>query len=357
MEDIIVFGHGRYYISKENTIKQVYNVVAFLDNAVKIDEESYDNGVPILNPEHIKTIPSIPILIMSVNFFQMAVQLFEFGVNESRIRFGTSIIPYYDNVECLFDKTKDCVKAENKKIILYCPLKRYEFEYETEYKQVLRAIMAESDTNIKLFDDMPVKPMSRRFGLEYGKAVDRFYIEMFLNENKRFIKGDIMEIAEATYTNMFGNNVKSTFVLHVNGWGKNSIKGNLETGEGIIENSIDCLICTQTLEHIFNTKATVKNIYRLLKKGGTALITVAGIKQISLYDYYNWGEFWRFTKQSMYRLLVETFEESKMEVFSYGNIKTTVAMLYGVCQEQLNKQDFEYNDEQYPLIVAARVQK
>lgn len=46
-----------------------------------------------------------------------------------------------------------------------------------------------------------------------------------------------------------------------------------------------------------------------------------------------------------------------MEVFSYGNIKTTVAMLYGVCQEQLNKQDFEYNDEQYPLIVAARVQK
>lgn len=357
MEDIIVFGHGRYYKSKAENLKKKYNVIAFIDNAVKVDTQLNDDEIPIYNPTQSNKLPEVPIFIMSANYFEMAIQLIELGIDESRICFGTSITPYYDNVEKFFCDLKCYIEVKNKMVVLNLPQKKYEFGDELKYKETLRKVMLENDPYIKMIIDMPLKPMSRRFGLEYGKAVDRFYIEKFLNDNRKYITGNVMEIAESTYTNMFGENVKNALSLHVNGWGKNCIKGNLETGEGIIENSVDCLIFTQTLEHIYNIRETIKNIYRMLKKEGTALITVAGIKQISLYDYYNWGEYWRFTKQTMYQLLTDIFEVDKVEVISYGNIKTTFAMLYGVCQEQLKKEDFDYNDEQYPLIIAAKVRK
>lgn len=357
MEDIIIFGHGRYYKSKEENIKKKYNVIAFIDNAVKVNSQIIENEIPIYNPTQISKLPAVPIFIMSAKFFEMTIQLIELGVDNNRICFGASILPFYDNVEKFLYDFKCRIEVKNKKVALNFPEKCYEFQNESEYKETLRNVMLENDSQIKMIANMPLKPISRRFGLEYGKAVDRFYIEKFLFDNKQYITGDVMEIAENTYTNMFGENVNNALALHVNGWGKNCIKGNLETGEGIVENSVDCLICTQTLEHIFNTKETVRNIYKILKKEGTALITTASIKQISLYDYYNWGEYWRFTKQTMYRLLTDVFEEEKVEVFSYGNVKTTIAMLYGVCQEQLKSEDFEYNDEQYSLIIAAKVHK
>lgn len=96
----------------------------------------------------------------------------------------------------------------------------YTFESEKEYKETLRKIMCERDPYIKWITDMPLKPLSERFGLEYGKAIDRYYIEKFLKENKRYITGVVMEMAENTYTNMYGENIKHAYAMHVNGWGK-----------------------------------------------------------------------------------------------------------------------------------------
>lgn len=357
MEDVIVFGHGRYYQSKKDSVKKIYNVIAFIDNAVKVDEELYDEGVPIYNPAQIYKLPEVPIITMSAQFYEMAMQLTDLEVEDSRIRFGIFLAPYYDNIEKAFCDLKCNVCMEGKSFVLFCPEKRYVLKNKYEFEAVLRNMIRDRYPYIKLIVDMPSQPLSRRFGLEYGTAVDRYYIENFLNKNRRYITGDVMEIAENTYTNMFGEHVEHAYSLHVNGWGNDCIKGNLETGEGITEGSIDCLICTQTLEHILDTEKVIENIYKLLKQNGTALITVAGIKQISLYDYHNWGEYWRFTKQTFEKLFSRVFEKKKIEVFSYGNIKTTFAMLYGVCQEELSQKDFEYNDEQFPLIVAAKVRK
>ncbi len=357
MEDVIVFGHGRYYQSKKESLKKIYNVIAFIDNAVKSDEELYDEGVPIYNPAQIRKLPQVTIITMSAQFYEMAMQLTGLGIDDTCIRFGVSLVPCYDVVEKTFCDLNCNICMEGGKLVLSCSEKKYILTNKCEYEAVLRKMIRDRYPYIKLVADMPLQPLSRRFGLEYGKAVDRFYIESFLNENRKYIRGNVMEIAENTYTNMFGKNVKHAYSLHVNGWGHDCIKGNLETGEGIIEGSIDCLICTQTLECILDTEKVIKNIYKLLKSNGTALITVAGIKQISLYDYYNWGEYWRFTKQTLGKMFSRVFEREKVEVFSYGNIKTTFAMLYGVCQEELSSKDFEYNDEQFPLIVAAKVRK
>ena len=47
------------------------------------------------------------------------------------------------------------------------------------------------------------KPVSKVFGLDRGIPIDRYYIEQFLEQNKSFIKGAVLEIAESTYSKKF----------------------------------------------------------------------------------------------------------------------------------------------------------
>ena len=87
------------------------------------------------------------------------------------------------------------------------------------------------------------------------------------------------------------------------------------------------------------------------------MITGSGISQISMNDYNNWGEYWRFTRLSMERLLEEVFSRENILVKSYGNFKTAMGFLYGLSQEDLMMDDFTNNDEQYQLVVAAYARK
>lgn len=358
MNNVIIFGHGRYYKSKEEAIKETYKVMAFIDNSVREDTVLYEGDIPIYNPGRLRELPSMPIMIMSVNFWEMAMQLIELGIADENILFGMSVLPCYNNIEEIFHELKCNIKVENKKFVLMYGTEKYIFEDEEKYKEILRKIVSDRDPYIKLIADMPLTPLSRRFGLEYGKAIDRFYIEKFLAENKSDIKGTAMEIAEDRYIKMFGEDVMKTIILHVNGWGgMNVIKGNLATGEGLVENSVDCLICTQTLQFIYDIHSVVKNIYRVLKPGGTAMITVPLLSQLSLYDYKNWGCYWRFTNQSMEKILLESFDESRIKVHTYGNMKAAIAFLYGICQEEMQQSDLEYYDEQFPLIIGAICKK
>ncbi len=357
MEDIILFGHGRYYKNKEENIKKMYRVAAFIDNAIKKDEVLFDGAIPMYNPEQINKLPFMPVMIMSANFMEMAMQLVELGVDDKLIRFAVGIPPYYDQVELLFCDLKCRIQIEDKKFALLCGKEKYLFDNEAQYKETLRKIMAAKDPHIQFIADMPLQPLSRRFGLEFGKAIDRFYIEKFLYDNKKYISGTVMEIAEDRYIKMFGENILKFVMLHVNGWGEDVVKGDLSTGEGIVENSMDCLICTQTLQFIYDIHSVVKNIYKLLKPGGTALITVPLISQISLYDYKNWGCYWRFTDQSLRKLLSECFLDNRVEISTYGNMKASIAFLYGICQEEMKQSDLEYHDEQFPLIIGAVCRK
>lgn len=80
-------------------------------------------------------------------------------------------------------------------------------------------------------------------------------------------------------------------------------------------------------------------------------MTAHCLGQISLYDYHNWGEYWRFTDLSMRRLFAEVFDEEQITVRSWGSMKTAVAYQYGLCAEDMQEKDFEYQDGQYPVIV------
>jgi hypothetical protein len=358
MEKVIVFGCGRYYQSKKAELESRYDVAGFLDNAIKPGEVRKFEGKDVVSPENLSFFDeNMSIILMSAAFFEMRMQLKRLDVDAQRIKLAVLMQPYYDEIEKLLSEAAESIEAAEDGIVIRDRAGVNVFAGQDDWKAYLRTLFARKYDYIGLIAKMPNRPVSKRFALERGTAIDRIYIESFLKANRDKIQGTVMEIADSRYTKMFGSNVEQRLMLHLNGWGKGVIKGSLETGEGLIPDSVDCLICTQTIQFIYDMHEVVRNIHKLLKPGGTALVTAHCLGQISLYDYHNWGEYWRFTGQSMYRLFAENFDKGNIVVQSFGNVKTAIAYQYGLCAEDLKEEDFAYQDEQFPVIVTVSVIK
>ena len=203
-----------------------------------------------------------------------------------------------------------------------------------------------------------LQPVSRKFGFDRGMPVDRFYIETFLNENNCYIKGNLLEIADDFYSKKFGTEVEAFNILHFDSNSKKAtIIGDLASPENLPSNFTDCFICTQTLNFIYDIKTAVYGIKQLLKEGGTALITLAGLSQISRYDMDRWGDYWRFTSLSAEKLFSEVFGKENISIKTYGNVLSSIALLEGLSVGELTKDELEFVDPDYQMIIAVVAQK
>jgi len=201
-------------------------------------------------------------------------------------------------------------------------------------------------------------PISRRFGIDRGKPIDRYYIERFLESRREDIRGRVLEIGDATYTRQFGDCVERAEVLHaVAGNPEATLVGDLTTGEGVPADAFDCMILTQTFHVIYDLHAAVAHTYRALKPGGVLLATLPGISQISRYDMDRWGDYWRLTDRSARRLFESAFLPDGVTVATCGNVLAAVAFLHGLCAEELRPEELDINDPDYQLIITVRAVK
>jgi SAM-dependent methyltransferase len=195
--------------------------------------------------------------------------------------------------------------------------------------------------------------VSREFGFDRGKPVDRWYIERFLSEHRSDVRGAVLEVAESTYTQWYGDGeVTASDVLHHTGNDESTVIGDLTTGAGLPETAYDCFICTQTLPFIYDVHAAVRGMARVLKPGGVVLATVPGMSQVSREDKRDWGDWWRFTSQGATRLFEEAFED--VEVAAHGNVLSAAAFLYAYAAEEMTEQELKYRDPDYELLITVR---
>ncbi len=207
-------------------------------------------------------------------------------------------------------------------------------------------------------DFRSTRPISKVFGLDRGKPVDRFYIEHFLKNNRGLIQGTVLEIGDDHYSKLFGKEIVKQEILHFTDENSNAtIVGDLTKKKTLKSDYIDCFICTQTLNFIYDFSSAVEGIYYMLKENGVALVTVSGISQISRYDMDRWGDFWRFTNKSIQKIFSEVFGDDNIEIFSYGNVLASVSFLEGVASEELNKKELLYNDPNYQVIISVKAVK
>jgi len=203
------------------------------------------------------------------------------------------------------------------------------------------------------------KPISAKFGFDRGTPIDRYYIEKFLRNNAELIQGKVLEISENTYSKKYGKGITSFEILHYDTSNKKAtIIGDLTDCTTLPENIIDCFICTQTYNFIYDIKKAIAGSHYLLKSNRVLLATVSGISQISRYDMDRWGDFWRFTDLSSKLLFEECFGQGNVEIETFGNVLAAKCFLDGLAVEDLpDRTLLDVVDTDYPITLGIKAVK
>jgi SAM-dependent methyltransferase len=203
-----------------------------------------------------------------------------------------------------------------------------------------------------------VGPVSRFFGEDRGTPIDRYYIDKFLTRQSHLITGTVLEIADNKYSKMYGRNVSRYEILYINGDNpKATIIGDLTNTETLPGNKIDCFVCTQTFNFIYNFSDAIQGAFHVLKPGGYLLATVAGLSQVSRYDMDRWGDYWRFTTLSAKKTFEAVFGTGNVDVDYYGNCLAAVSLLRGVAAEELSKEGLDSKDHDYEVTITIVAKK
>jgi hypothetical protein len=194
-----------------------------------------------------------------------------------------------------------------------------------------------------------------RFGWDRGSPIDRYYIEDFLGANRERIRGTCLEVKDDAYTRRFGGDrVGHCDVLDIDpNNSKATIVGDLRRLAGVPDDRFDTVILTQVLQYVDDLPSAVAEVHRVLKPGGTLLITVPFIMRLDPYA----PDFWRFTQKSLTHLLGRHFRDEDLRVESRGNLATTTGFLMGLAAEEFSRKQLEHRDPTYGCSISARATK
>lgn len=213
---------------------------------------------------------------------------------------------------------------------------------------------------VKINEMVRTAPVSSCFGFDRGTPIDRYYIENFFQKNGGLIQGQVLEVGDNTYSRKFSQGKVESFntLQHAAlGAGVATIIGDLTNSSTLPADAFDCFICAQTLQYTFEVQKAVEGACYLLKPGGVMLATVPGISQISRFDADRYGEYWRFTTDSIARLFKPVFGDS-VEISSFGNVFSTTAFLQGVALEDLpDRSLLDKTDPDYQMIITIVARK
>jgi glycosyltransferase involved in cell wall biosynthesis len=207
---------------------------------------------------------------------------------------------------------------------------------------------------VNMGDLASMQPFSRAFGYDRGGPVDRYYIEEFLEKNSFLVKGRVLEVGDNDYTLRFGGaKITQSDILHINETNpKATFIGDLANAPNLPDDAFDCIVLTQTLQFIYDYKEALKTCYRILKPGGSLLLTAPGITSIDVGEWKStW--YWAFTDIAIKRVLEETFSENNVVVEAFGNVMTATAFLYGMGLPEVKKQQLDFYDPSYQVIITA----
>lgn len=350
---VLVWGFGNYFKHKQAGISRD-SIMAF----VSAKETGTFQGIDIIKPRAISqySYSKLYIMVGVKAFFEILEELNTIGYMEwDKVVVGWNIAPYAESEIMLAAEGK--FQCDSDGICrFYSTDGGLEVRNVEDWTRLLQTVTRKRKKNELL--NLPLSPLSSIFGLDRGQPIDRYYMEKFLEENSCLIQGTVLEVADRGYTIKFGRNVTESIITRLNkpcGSGERIV--NLETGEGVQEELADCFILTQTLPFIFDVRLAAENVIRLLKKGGTALVTVSGISQISRYDMDRWGHYWSFTTASLQRLFEACRDVQSVEVKAYGNVKSAASGLYGLAVEDMELEDLMHQDDDYQQLITAVVKK
>ena len=199
------------------------------------------------------------------------------------------------------------------------------------------------------------EPMSYLWARDRGKPIHRHYLETFLAEFRRDIRGHCLEFQDPEYALEFGGDqVTKLDILHIDDSNKEAtIVADLTKKNSLPDNQFDCILCTHVLHMIFDLQPAISDIHRILKPGGVLLVAVPHISMCGP-EYH---ELWRFTPEGLERLLAQSFGGENVMVKAYGNSLTAAGEIRGMIIREFTEQELAYHDPRFAVEICARAIK
>jgi glycosyltransferase involved in cell wall biosynthesis len=203
-------------------------------------------------------------------------------------------------------------------------------------------------------------PAGEFWGVNRGHPIDRYYMDRFFKENSDYIKGIVLEIGEDLYAYKYGkeNVIKCDIV---------NISNDSDSPSVIYADSVfalhipsgiyDCVILTRVLRQIYNLSSAIETLKSVLKPGGTVLAALPGICPNTDGLTYNRNWLWHFTSSSARELFEKEFAPENLEIKCYGNVLAATGLLMGLVSEDLTREELDYIDHRYEIIVGVRAVK
>ncbi len=202
-----------------------------------------------------------------------------------------------------------------------------------------------------------LQPVSDTWGIDRGLPVDRYYIARFLDRRREDIRGHVLEVKEATYTQTYGSRVDALDIVDIatDNSAANVVADLSEIGS-LPPARYDCFVLTQTIHIIYGVREVLQNAYGALKPGGVLLATLPCVSRLD-YESGLEGDFWRFTPASARRLFGEVFGDNNVEVEAHGNVLACCGFLLGLAAEEFRREELDHNDPYFPLLLCIRAVK
>ena len=197
------------------------------------------------------------------------------------------------------------------------------------------------------------------WGVDRGRPVDRKYIEDFLQRHAADIRGRVLEVKDPGYSQLYAAaTIEQLDIVDIDRANPiATIYADLQNAPELPDAAYDCVVLTQVLPVIFDLNGVVDTVARILKPGGVLLLTAPGpFSPPFAGDAYE-KFFWAFYPDTIRLLFHRRFSAEEVHVEAHGNLATCAAFIAGLAQQDLTDSDYAHNDKNYPLIVAARVQK
>ena len=168
-----------------------------------------------------------------------------------------------------------------------------------------------------------------------------------------------MEVGDDALTWRYGREaVTGSDVLNVApGDPKTTLVADLAAGDGLPSDRFDCILFTQTLHFLYDFRAGLRTLHRMLRPGGVLLATFPGISKIGRAEDWGTSWFWGFTPLSARRFFEEAFPGAEISVEAWGNVLSATAFLWGLAAGELEEKELKFADPEYPVIIGVRAVK
>jgi SAM-dependent methyltransferase len=225
-----------------------------------------------------------------------------------------------------------------------------------------------------LADPSDSPPPQSRIQLRHGNAIDPDHREKRNFPGYELVKAEASprlteskpnpnaigpEKSEMPKRKAFGvTRVTKQDVLHIEpGFPGATIIADLSCAPAIPDDRFDCIILTQTLHYIFDLLGAIATLHRILKPGGTLLVTLPGISRLCTDQADKKSDCWRFTESSAERLFSRSFGGAAVSVRSYGNVLAAISFLEGLASHELRPHELDHHDPHFPVTIAVAAAK